>query len=95
MATRRLQNRPDLSYISSMTTAVVVSIIASLAVTVAWLHMRRQKLSPALRREYEELAVWAERQTAIITDTYELESTEFQPTSYPSFSAPSWLVVSA
>ena len=51
-----------------MTTAVVVSIIATLA--VAFLRTRRRKLSPALRREYAEVAEWAERETTLITNAY-------------------------
>ena len=70
MATCRLQNAHDASYISYMATAVVVSIIASLAVAVVWLRSKTQKLSPALRAEYEELAEWAERETAHIRDAY-------------------------
>ena len=51
-----------------MTTAVVVSIIATLA--FAFLRTRRRKLSPALRREYAEVAAWAERETTLITNAY-------------------------
>ena len=51
-------------------TAVVTALIVAAAFAVASLHMRRQKLSPALRAEYEELGRWAESQTAIINDAY-------------------------
>ncbi len=49
---------------------VVVSVIASLAVTVVFLRMRRQKLPPALQHEYAELAEWAEREVTLIRDAY-------------------------
>ena len=65
-----LQSPPNASYISSMGTAASITVIATLAVAVAFLRIRREKLSPALRREYAELAKWAEQETALITNAY-------------------------
>ena len=53
-----------------MTADVIVSIIATLAVLVAFLRIRHRKLPPALQREYAELARWAERETRLIGDAY-------------------------
>ncbi len=53
-----------------MGTAASITVIATLAVAVAFLRIRREKLSPALQREYAELAAWAEQETALITNAY-------------------------
>ncbi len=53
-----------------MGTAAGITLIATLAVAVAFLRIRLKKLSPALRREYAELADWAERETALIPNAY-------------------------
>ena len=53
-----------------MTEAVVIALIAASAALVAFIRMRRRKLSPALRREYADLAAWAERETALIRNAY-------------------------
>ena len=57
-----------------MTEAVVIALIAASAALVAFLRMRRRKLPPALRREYADLAAWAERETALIRNAYSLEA---------------------
>ncbi len=51
-----------------MTEAVVLALIAASAALVAFIRMRRRQLSPALRREYAELADWAEREATLITN---------------------------
>ena len=51
-----------------MTEAVVIALIAASAALAAFICMRRRKLSPALRREYAELARRAEQETTVITN---------------------------
>ena len=53
-----------------MGTAAGITVIATLAALVAFLHIRCRKLPPALRREYVELVAWAEQETALITNAY-------------------------
>ena len=59
-----------------MGTAASITVIATLAVAVAFLRIRREKLSPALRREYAELARWADRETTLITHAYARQDAE-------------------
>lgn len=54
-----------------MTTAAILTGIVALAALVVLLRSRTQKLSPALRAEYEELAEWAERETNALKRAYD------------------------